>query len=94
MKKYVFRMIQKVSDGVEMKLRKLCFGLGRDTRVIVAVCIVLISAFGSVFLLATAFYQLGKDKGKQEMMIKHFTAPELLIDRAVELKAKDNEKGS
>lgn len=81
MRKYIFRMIRNVSDGLEMKLRKLCFGLKRDTRIIIAVCIVFISAFGSVFLLATAFYQLGKDKGKQEMMIKHFAAPELLINQ-------------
>lgn len=86
MKKIIGKVKEKIADCVEIKLRKICLGMNRDTRIIVAATIIVVSAFGSVFILATAVYQVGKYRGRQEIQIEHIKAPELLM--------KTNQKNS
>ncbi len=79
MKKYIQKKIGEIGKQWETKLHKFCLALSLHTRIAIAIFIVLIIAGGSVFLLATAFYQCGKERGKQEIMIKHITTPPLLM---------------
>lgn len=90
--RFIRKIFGKVSDYIEMKLRKLCYGMSLDTKFIIAACIIIISAVGSLFVFATAVYQVGKYKARQEMEIKHIAAPELLIKSNKNLKPEDHEK--
>lgn len=94
MKKIIEKVKGKITDCIEIKIRKICLGMNKDTRIIVAASILVISAFGSVFILATAVYQAEKHKGLQEMKIEHITPPELLInpEQGNNLKSEVHEK--
>lgn len=93
MKNFIRKIAGKISDMIESRLRKLCYGMSRDVRVIVIVCIVIILTFGSLFGFATAIYQVGKYKGKQEFRIEHISIPELLQQSASEKQLKGNRNG-
>lgn len=90
--RFIKRIFDKVSDNIEMKLRKLCYGMSLDTKFIIVACIVIILTVGSLLVFATALYQVGKYKARQEIKIQHIDTPELLIKSNKNLKPKDYEK--
>lgn len=91
MTKKISEKLEKISDRIDMKLRNICFKMSYTTRAIIIAVMFFLFAFGSFFILVTAVYQVGKEKGKEEMMIKHITVPEILINPNYQLRTKTNE---
>lgn len=75
------KVLDYIASWLDSCLRRFCGKMNRDTRVIMVVCIIILSSLGSVFVFIDSIYQLGKEKGRKEIRVEHINQPELLLDK-------------
>lgn len=59
------KIIQRVNEWLEDRLRSLVRPLSPDTRVIVIVTMLILFSGLSIYMTVSSIYNLGKDKGKE-----------------------------
>lgn len=70
------KLIQRFQDWAEDGLRGLCGRITPEKRLAVLLTMFVLFAFGSIYIFASAIYNIGKNEGRQ-IEIEHIKAIEL-----------------
>lgn len=70
------KIIQRVNEWLEDRLRSIVRPLSPDARVIVIVTMLIVFSGLSIYMTVSSIYNLGKDKG-QELQIEQIETPKL-----------------
>ena len=70
------KLINRVSEWLEDRLRSLIGPLSPDARVIVILVMLFVFGAGSIYMTVSSIYNMGKKSG-QEMQIEHIKRLEL-----------------
>ena len=62
------KMLVKIKDLVEEKLRGVCAGLSPEKRVITIVVLTVLFALGNFYMIFRAIYDIGREDAKREVI--------------------------
>ena len=71
------KLINRVNEWLEDKLRSIVRPLSPDTRVIVILTMLLLFGGLSIYMTVSSIYNMGKKSGQQQMQIEHIKRLEL-----------------
>lgn len=74
------KIIQRVNEWLEDRLRSLVRPLSPDARVIVIVTMLIVFSGLSIYMTVSSIYNLGKDKG-QELQIEQIETLKLQLEQ-------------
>lgn len=76
----ILKIIQRVNEWLEDRLRSLIRPLSPDARVIVIVTMLIVFSGLSIYMTVSSIYNLGKDKG-QELEIEQIETLKLQLEQ-------------
>ena len=62
------KMLVKIRDLAEEKLRGVCVGLNREKRVIIIVVLTVLIALGNFYMICRAIHDIGREDAKREVI--------------------------
>lgn len=83
------KMLVKIKDLVEEKLRGVCAGLSPEKRVITIVVLTVLFALGNFYMIFRAIYDIGREDARREVIkitpldIPDFVPADTLSDRKI-----------
>lgn len=83
------KMLVKIKDLVEEKLRGVCAGLSPEKRVITIVVLTVLFALGNFYMIFRAIYDIGREDAKREVIeitpldISDFIPADTLSERKI-----------
>ena len=70
MRRAISNYVVKIQDWIDYNLRLLCGRITPEKRLTVLVVMFIVFAFSSIYIVASAIYQIGKNEG-QRIEIEH-----------------------
>lgn len=87
------KLINRVNEWLEDRLRSIVRPLSPDARVIVILTMLLLFGGLSIYMTVSSIYNMGKRSGKEQMQIEHIKRLELdhKVDSVKQIKQFDYE---
>ena len=71
------KIINRISEWLEDRLRSIIGPLSPDARVIVILVMLFVFGAGSIYMTVSSIYNMGKKSGHEQMAIEHIKRLEL-----------------